>query len=368
MASAYLPGAGNGNVFHSLDGGATWAEGTETVNFYDCVFAPAAAAPSRQFLFPGDTVASPRDIVKAYAADGVSVATYYQVPSALPARSLAWSPTLGRWVVLFNFGATFISTLEYTSTLATWPWTAASVTPYVMRVRCSGSRFVAVGADAAYSDDGITWTVAAGAFESGGSGYGMVDLATDGAGNWIAVGYAGAGPLVSKSSDNGTTWSDATTLIAGGMSAVYGVATDGAGRWVVAGQQAGVPWFRASTDDGATWNDSLAQSTYGAGYASKVAFSQGSWLAASTDGTDCTFYQCVQVTALPPNVPWVAIAGGTGIISGLAQAVPLPPPPSVLPLRQLQRNDGLTTGPSRVRAGLNRPTSAQKSLRQRGYR
>jgi hypothetical protein len=38
------------------------------------------------------------------------------------------------------------------------------------------------------------------------------------------------------------------------------------------------------------------------------------------------------------------------------------------PVRQRQRDDGLTTGASRARAGRNRPTSVQASIRQRGYR
>lgn len=38
-----------------------------------------------------------------------------------------------------------------------------------------------------------------------------------------------------------------------------------------------------------------------------------------------------------------------------------------IPLRQRQRTDGLGVGASRVRAGANRPTSRQRSLRQRGY-
>jgi hypothetical protein len=91
-----------------------------------------------------------------------------------------------------------------------------------------------------------------------------VELATDGAGNWVA---ATTGPFVSRSSDNGDTWT--VPVLIPGASASAGawayepcVVTAGDGTWLIAWSQteegggfetANVMLSR-STDNGATWS------------------------------------------------------------------------------------------------------------------
>lgn len=91
-----------------------------------------------------------------------------------------------------------------------------------------------------------------------------VDLATDGAGNWVA---ATTGPYVSTSSDNGVTWSTPVLVLPGNAApGIWAyepdVVTDGAGTWLLAwaedpdGALFGVDaevYLSRSTDNGATW-------------------------------------------------------------------------------------------------------------------
>ena len=91
-----------------------------------------------------------------------------------------------------------------------------------------------------------------------------VDLATDGAGNWVA---ATTGPYVSTSADNGVTWTAPALVLPGNAASGFwayepSLVTDGAGTWLLAwaedpdGSLFGVDaevYLSRSTDNGATW-------------------------------------------------------------------------------------------------------------------
>lgn len=90
-----------------------------------------------------------------------------------------------------------------------------------------------------------------------------VDLATDGAGHWVAV---TTGPYVSTSSDNGDTWTNPVLLPGGLYGSMFwahesNVVTDGLGTWLISwifdddtpGVDSEVMVSRSS-DNGATWS------------------------------------------------------------------------------------------------------------------
>ena len=96
------------------------------------------------------------------------------------------------------------------------------------------------------------------------------DLATDEAGNWVAVWYISDTGLVvaSTSSDNGQTWSAPVPVSAlDGSDEAPQIATDGAGTWVVVWRSSnnlgntigddGDILYARSEDNGATWSDAL---------------------------------------------------------------------------------------------------------------
>jgi hypothetical protein len=78
-------------------------------------------------------------------------------------------------------------------------------------------------------------------------------VATDGAGNWVAVWISINGILLSRSTDNGATWTDPRTVVGTGAW-FQQVATDGAGNWVCVWSSSGgvsVAW--STVYDGGTW-------------------------------------------------------------------------------------------------------------------
>jgi hypothetical protein len=99
-----------------------------------------------------------------------------------------------------------------------------------------------------------------------------------GNGKWIAVGIDSSN-TIKASSDGAETWTDVDNQIpavAGGGGA-YGVATDGNGNWVAVGNQntaAGAITILYSSDDGVTW---LSNPAYDSGFNLTNGFSDRGW-------------------------------------------------------------------------------------------
>ena len=131
------------------------------------------------------------------------------------------------------------------------------------------------------TDDGSTWSAVqvlnSNATSDGGDDY-IPKVITDGNGNWVAVWYSsenlgGAGTdldiFVSRSTDNGATWSAVQTLNSNaaddsGYDELPYIITDGTGNWVAvwqSGENLGGTadtdsdiFFSHSTDNGTTWS------------------------------------------------------------------------------------------------------------------
>jgi hypothetical protein len=163
------------------------------------------------------------------------------------------------------------------------------------------------------TDNGATWTAVAALNTNAGTDSGgdwPHQVTTDGAGNWVAVWYSDDSlggtigtdydVLVSRSTDNGATWTAVTALNsnAGTDSGFDGspqVTTDGAGNWVAvwySNENVGgtIGWdtdilVSRSTDNGATWTapaplNTNAASDSGSDYSPRVtADGAGNWVA-----------------------------------------------------------------------------------------
>ncbi len=118
------------------------------------------------------------------------------------------------------------------------------------------------------------------------------------------------------------------------------------------------PGINISTDGGATWSiATTAPNSITFGPAETLTWDPIAGLFVLITSGDHVFTS-------PDGETWTHIATGvfgTGFCTGLGT-----PPRAGTPLRQRQRNDGLTGGPTRVNAGQNRPTSQQRSLRVGG--
>lgn len=117
--------------------------------------------------------------------------------------------------------------------------------------------------------------------------YDLFSIATDEAGNWVAVGrqFAASYGEVFYSHDDGLTWtlSDVNALI-GDRDLMY-VATDKSGNWVAvstANAMVGYAVIIMSTDNGETW--SIVHTCNEGGYldAHGVAYGDGAWIANNT--------------------------------------------------------------------------------------
>lgn len=98
-------------------------------------------------------------------------------------------------------------------------------------------------------DDGLTWT---------GISSASVDwncVATDKAGVWIAVSQNG---LVSRSTDNGATWSEVNIVSSFTGGGLRLLSTDELGTWIITGYEPNDPSpIYRSTDNGLTWTEIL---------------------------------------------------------------------------------------------------------------
>jgi hypothetical protein len=111
------------------------------------------------------------------------------------------------------------------------------------------------------NNNGNTWSPISTSLFSGSEGRGV---ATDGNGNWVAVGKNVNRGQIGYSNDNGNNWSisnigtlfDGNSGIAG---AGYSVATDGIGNWVAVGQNGNINKGQIgySNDNGKNWTISI---------------------------------------------------------------------------------------------------------------
>lgn len=123
------------------------------------------------------------------------------------------------------------------------------------------------------TDGGVTWTPYT-TGPLGSSTRALQSIASDGAGVWV-IGVGGNESTVIRSTDNGVTWANVTSVGGGNINAI---ATDRAGVWVVGGTSGA-----RSTDNGATWSSQagLPVMTLGGGIATD---SSGNWLAGGNGG------------------------------------------------------------------------------------
>ena len=189
-------------------------------------------------------------------------------------------------------------------------------------------------------NNGASWTapVALNTNATWDSGFdGSPDLATDGAGNWVAVWDAdhslGGGDediLVARSTNNGATWTDPALLNSNSANAspdqLPDLATDGAGNWVavwhtsdtLGGGQADYDILVArSTDNGANWTDPAAlnaNATSDSGHdlePSVTTDGAGNWAAVwhssdSLEGTIGTDYDILVAWSTNNGASWTA--------------------------------------------------------------
>jgi hypothetical protein len=153
-----------------------------------------------------------------------------------------------------------------------------------------------------YSDDnGTTWTKSTGTFK------GMcLGIATDGSGNWVAVGYLGTGDTktIKYSSDNGATWTDTISLAANlftmGQSVTYQPLSSG-GIWVATGS-GNSQTIMYSNNNGYSWNPAGTNRFTSAGYS--VYFNVDRWVAVGNGGSSSIKYSLVEPSPQPtPTLP-----------------------------------------------------------------
>lgn len=226
------------------------------------------------------------------------------------------------------------SGLSFTSTDAglTWPVTATAVASGEMHSVAYSDfgtgKWIAVGRDLATGgtliftsiDDGVSWT----SVPAGQTGR-LLGVATDGAGNWVAVGEAittfPGEPYLLYSNDDGVTWQDGTFgTLTTSLNTLHSVATDGT-TWIVAGQNDAVEGvISISTDGGVNWSDPIVLATEG--HVFDVATDgAGRWVAVgSLTGVTNNlvfWYATGGAVSLPGN--WTQVTGiGGGFLTGVA--------------------------------------------------
>ncbi len=148
-----------------------------------------------------------------------------------------------------------------------------------------------------YSTDNCTsWTKATNSFK--GTCY---SIATDGSGNWVAVGnrrYSGGGYVDAKtikySSDNGVTWTDCATdmtnLFSMGTSVAYMPREGTTGVWVATGT-GNSQTILYSTDNGVTWIPAGSNRFTSGGY--DIYFGGDRWVAVGQGGASSIKYSLI---------------------------------------------------------------------------
>lgn len=141
------------------------------------------------------------------------------------------------------------------------------------------------------TDNGTTWLNPTGTFRGMCQG-----IATDGNGNWVAVGYKSASDTkpIKYSNDNGRTWvntpSADANLFSSGESVTYALSSSGTGIWVAVGQ-GNSQTIIYSTDNGLTWNPAGTNRFTGSGV--NVHFANDRWVAVGSGGGNTIKYSTV---------------------------------------------------------------------------
>jgi hypothetical protein len=291
-----------------------------------------------------------------------------------------------------------------------WTWHNMGVflNVYGITWDVTNSQWVAVGADTvvpgpgshnvATSPDGITWTQR-GSFPSAavGSAPYLSSVAEHG-GHLSAGSYDPTNPAW-VSTDGGHTWASVTMPSTVNLANIFRIRYLN-GRFVAVGSQvpSGTVGLVMTSSDGFTWIDQagtsiLVDSLRDIAWASSL----GLWIAVGRNfdhGTgfplayrrvfispDLHTWTPIALIAPGGSTPDVGFNGQSAFLNGIAWSPAgamvacgiefwfgtISPTANIEPpLRQRQRNDGLTLGASRVRSGLNVPTSAQLGRRVRG--
>lgn len=141
----------------------------------------------------------------------------------------------------------------------------------------------------AYSNNGLTWTMGTNTFKGMCSG-----IATDGNGNWVAVGFkksgAGGDAKSIKYSSDGINWIDTPSsdanLFTYGKSVAYGLSPSGVGIWVAVGS-GNSQTIIYSIDNGLSWSSAGSNrfSTTGHG----IHFADDRWVAVGDDAASIKY-------------------------------------------------------------------------------
>jgi hypothetical protein len=177
----------------------------------------------------------------------------------------------------------------------------------IYSIAFGNGRFVAggVGGLMAHSANGSSWT----GIDPGTNNYTTTTFPPDSAirhiavanGKFLAVGLSSRAPGNAAFSGNGTQWT--TTNInenIGGFTGFYRAAC-GNGTWVVAGQRSIYDTISRSTDEGQSWTSMSAQATFGASIIYALAFADGKFVAGGGEGKMAWSEDGENWTAIPPG-------------------------------------------------------------------
>jgi hypothetical protein len=142
------------------------------------------------------------------------------------------------------------------------------------------------------SDDGASWTAPVALNDDAATDSDAdwhAEIETDGLGTWIVTWPSGPYVLVSRSADNGATWSSAQSISSSSPKDPH-LATDGSGGWLLVWADIDFPvsfdrdiYFSHSIDGGVTWtaratvNDYASSDTAG-DHMPRVVWDSGTWL------------------------------------------------------------------------------------------
>jgi hypothetical protein len=163
----------------------------------------------------------------------------------------------------------------------------------------------------AYSDDGVSWTAVADTTFNATHSNEIIGVAYGG-GKWVAFGYTRANQYQTEAmmaySDDGITWTVANSTFGDYQSDISGVTYDG-GKWVAVGKDYDSDTYSnyckiAYSSDGVTWT-AVEDSAFNAANDSidTVVYSGGKWFAVGRDGSDYP-----KIAYSSDGVTWTAVS------------------------------------------------------------